>query len=54
MLIAQFLDLYTIRSNEELRKMYAKLDLPKGNLLNMIGKDDRVRFREFKKNIFNK
>lgn len=49
MLIAQFLDYYTLRTRKELRNMYAKLDLPKGNLLNMIGKDDRVRFREFKK-----
>ena len=48
MLIAQFLDLYTIRSNEELRKMYAKLDLPNGNLVEMIGKNGRVRFKEFK------
>ena len=48
MLIAQFLDLYTIRSNEELRKMYTKLDLPNGNLVEMIGKNGRVRFKEFK------
>lgn len=49
MLITQFLDYYVLRTRKELRNMYAKLDLPKGNLLNMIGKDDRVRFREFKK-----
>lgn len=49
MLITKFLEYYTLRTRKELRNMYAKLDLPKGNLLNMIGKDDRVRFREFKK-----
>lgn len=49
MLIAKFLDLYTIRTEQELRKMYAKLDLPDGNLVRMIGKNGRVRFKEFKK-----
>lgn len=49
MLITKVIENYTIRTQKELRYVYSKLDITKGNLVNMIGKNGYISFKDFKR-----